>query len=96
MILNLNILCHDFSIMTTTIQAKIKTYLCHEFNIAHQELLPDTNLLDHWVTDSIHLLTIVQFLEQEFSVNITADDMDMKNFNNLSVLTHFVEQKILL
>jgi len=82
--------------MKTEIQEKIKNYLCKSFGITSSKLEMHTNLLDHWIMDSIHVLTIAQFLESEFAIELTADDMDMNNFTNLHQLSHFVFQKMSL
>ena len=80
--------------MRLSIQQKIKSYLVKVFFIDQSQLTPNALLIDQWIWDSIHLLTIAQYLEQEFCLSLTAEDMESKNFATLDSLTNFVLRKI--
>ena len=79
--------------MKTQIQEKIKNYLCRTFDIEQDQLQPDTMLLEKWIIDSIHLLSIAQFMETEFHVELVAGDMDMTNFSTINQMSSLVLRK---
>lgn len=79
--------------MKAPIQEKLKNYLCQAFGIDSKVITENTNLLNDWITDSIHVLTIVQFLENHFKLEIQPEDLDMNYFKSISRLADFIIMK---
>lgn len=54
---------------------------------------PDTGLISGEVLDSLGILSLVGFLEDEFEVEIAPGDVTVENFENLARIAQLVERK---
>lgn len=54
------------------------------------EIPEDLNLIDAGIVDSLGLLRIVAFLEEELQVVIEPEDMVPENLNSISAITNMV------
>ena len=54
------------------------------------ELTPELSLLDSGIVDSLGVLDLVGFLEQEFEVSLEDDDLVPENFDSIAALASFV------
>ena len=61
--------------------------------VASAGMSTEASLLDSGAIDSLGLLDIVSFLEDDLGVAIDDDDMAPENFDSIAVLTRFVELK---
>ena len=53
----------------------------------------DTPLISGGIIDSISTLKLVTFLEEEFDINVQANEMNADNLDTLSEITSFVLAK---
>lgn len=51
----------------------------------------ETKLIDDGVLDSFDIIGIVSDLNEEFDINITADELEADNFNSLEAIVKLVE-----
>ena len=51
----------------------------------------DRKLIDNGVVDSFDLISIVSGLNDEFEIEITADELEAENFNMLDAIVALVE-----
>jgi acyl carrier protein len=72
---------------------RIRNFLIGHFPLARQVGNED-RLLGNGVIDSLGVLEIVTFLEQEFNISVGDDDLLPENFQSISQLTAFVERKL--
>jgi acyl carrier protein len=72
----------------------IKEYLDEEVLEAGTVLENNTPLLRTELIDSMGVLTLVGFIEDEFGVTIAADDVSADNFESLDTITRLVESKL--
>ena len=76
------------------ITARIKAYLIEHFPSARDHALgDDDHLLANGVLDSLGVLDLVGYLEQEFGIAVADDDLLPEHFETLRRLTAFVEDK---
>lgn len=76
------------------ITARIKTYLIAHFPSARDHSLgDDDHLLANGILDSLGVLDLVGYLEQEFGIAVSDDDLLPEHFETLRRLTAFVEDK---
>ena len=75
------------SIVTDFIQRE----LLHESGDVH--LGPDDNLMERNPIDSLGVVNLVNFLEQEFSVNIRPGEVTLKNFRTINAMLALLERK---
>lgn len=72
----------------------IKEYLEDELLEGDAELDEDTPLLKTELIDSMGVLTLVGFIEDEYGITVGADDVSADNFHSLESITRYVESKL--
>ncbi len=72
----------------------IKEYLEDELLDDGIELANDTPLLKTELIDSMGVLTLVGFIEDEYGITVGADDVSTDNFASLDSITRYVESKL--
>ncbi len=55
------------------------------------EFEKETKLIDDGILDSFDIISIVSGLNEEFEIEITADELEPENFNALSAIVSLVE-----
>lgn len=53
----------------------------------------DENIFESGFVDSTLAMQIVNFIEEEFKIAITDDDLDLLNFSTINRIVQFVERK---
>ena len=51
----------------------------------------ETKLIDDGILDSFDIISIVSELNEEFVIDITADELEPENFNTLGAIVRLVE-----
>ena len=57
------------------------------------ELDDDDNIFTKGFVNSLFAMRLVSFIEQEFSISIDNEDLDIKNFSTVNSIVDFVEKK---
>ena len=76
------------------VTANIRDYLTSELLEDGADLADDTPLLRTELIDSMGVLTLVGFIEDEYGITIAADDVSADNFETLVSITRLVESKL--
>jgi acyl carrier protein len=63
-------------------------------NIHTKDISNDFSLIDSGVIDSVGIISLLNFLEKTFSVNVSSDELMPDNFDTINFITSFVEKKI--
>lgn len=73
----------------------IKSFILEEFLPGEDpgNLTPVTPLMSSGILDSLGTLKLITFLEQEFNVQIAANEADEEHFNTLDAICTLVESK---
>jgi acyl carrier protein len=82
--------------LTTTgsIEQRIHSFLLEKFPLARKTGIgKDTALLEKGILDSLGILDVVSFLETEFSLVVSDDELVPENFQSLGTLSSFVLKK---
>ena len=53
----------------------------------------DENIFESGFVDSSFAMQLVAFVEEEFKITITDDDLDLANFSTINRIVQFVERK---
>jgi acyl carrier protein len=53
----------------------------------------DENIFESGFVDSSFAMQLVSFVEEEFKITITDDDLDLANFSSINRIVQFVERK---
>jgi methoxymalonate biosynthesis acyl carrier protein len=69
---------------------QIRTYI--KSKVAHP-LEDGDDIFDLGLVDSLFGLQLVSFVEQEFGIAVSGDDLDIANFCSIDALTAFVTAK---
>lgn len=75
------------------IEARVRAFIHDQFPGAEQ-LEPTDSLLESGVVDSIGVLSLVTWLEQEFGFVIDDDEVVPENLESIANLIGFVDRKL--
>ena len=74
---------------------RIRNFVLQKFPQARRKGLSDSdNLLENGIIDSLGVLDLVSFFQQEFSVAVADDDLTPENFANIECMGQFVEHRL--
>jgi acyl carrier protein len=79
----------------TDLQAQVKQYILSEFLEGEDpsELEDTTPLISSGVIDSIGTLKLVTYLEEQFSISVSAHEADVDNLNTITDIVKLVTSK---
>ena len=79
----------------TGTKAEIRAYVEENFLYMHSnfELADDDRLLEKGVIDSMSIVEMISFIEQEFGVTAMEEDISDANFGSLTGIAHFVSER---
>jgi acyl carrier protein len=78
-----------------SVKSQIREFIVENFMFGSDEgLEDDTSFLDEGIIDSTGILELVDFLEEEFSIEIEDDDLVPENLDSLNNLYRYLNQKI--
>jgi acyl carrier protein len=76
------------------VEGRIKSFVLEKFPLARKkELTFGDKLLEGGIIDSLGVLDLVSFVEEEFSIRIGDDELLPENFQNIECLAAFVRTK---
>jgi acyl carrier protein len=74
---------------------RIREFILLKFPLARKRKVANCdNLLESGIIDSLGVLEIVTFLQQEFSVAAADEDLTPENFQNIECMARFVERSL--
>ncbi|MCB1571662.1 MAG: acyl carrier protein [Xanthomonadales bacterium] len=77
-----------------TIEARIRDFVRETFpSPGHEDLAAEQSLFDAGILDSIGVLSLVTWLEQEFEIIVDDDDVVPENIDGIGPLVRYVEGK---
>ena len=75
---------------TEDVTRRIREFINDELQFEDVEVADDTPLLDDLV-DSVGLMELVTFIEQEFELTIDQAEIDQRNFETIGAIAAWVE-----
>jgi acyl carrier protein len=73
----------------------IRQFIAQKFPLARRRNIADQdNLLETGVIDSLGVLELVTFLQEEFSLAVEDDELTPENFQSIQSIAQFVEQRL--
>jgi acyl carrier protein len=81
--------------MDTTIEPRTRAYLQenHLYMRPDVHVERDDSLLERGIIDSIGVMELVQFLEQEFAIEIPGEEITEENLGSLAAIARYVGSK---
>jgi len=81
-------------IETNTITVRLKEFILQKFPLAKKQGLKGSDrMLDTGIIDSLGVLDLVGFVEREYSIEVSDEELTPENFQSLDALTAFVQTK---
>jgi len=77
------------------IEDAIASYIAEQilFNKDGYPYPPETSFLDQGIVDSVNILELVMFVEENFAISVEDDEITPQNFDSVAKLAHYVEVK---
>ncbi len=73
----------------------IRQFVLQKFPLARKRSVANSdNLLESGIIDSLGVLELVTFFQQEFSVAAADEDLTPENFQNIECMARFVERSL--
>jgi acyl carrier protein len=77
-----------------TVEGRIREFILKHFPLARKnDVKPGEKWLETGLLDSLGILDLVHFLEEEFSLHISDEELLPENFESLSAVAAFVQTK---
>jgi acyl carrier protein len=74
---------------------RLREFILQKFPLARKRKVANgDNLLESGIIDSLGVLEIVTFLQQEFLVSVADEDLTPENFQNIECMARFVEHSL--
>jgi acyl carrier protein len=72
----------------------IRNFIVQRFPLASsKDLTSELSLLESGIVDSLGVLDLVGFIEEEFGIQAEDDDLVPENFDSIEALTRFVTDR---
>lgn len=80
---------------TMTIESKLRRYVLSNFLFTDDEgaLASSDSFLEKGIVDSTGIMEVILFVEEEFGVRVTDDEMLPENLDSIEKLVAFVARK---
>jgi acyl carrier protein len=76
------------------VNTQIRKFILEKFPLARKQRVKDSDaLLETGILDSLGVLDLVNFVEQEFSIGVSDDELVPENFQTIDRIAAFVESK---
>lgn len=69
----------------------IRNFIIESCNLS--ELEDDCDIFETRIASSLFVIELMSFIESEFSVKVTTDDLSLENFNSVQAIGRFLELK---
>jgi acyl carrier protein len=79
---------------TQVVTDRLKDFVYKKFPLAKKQSVKNSDpLLDSGIIDSLGILDLVAFIEKEFGVHVSDEELMPENFQTVDALAAFVQQK---
>jgi len=75
-------------------KAQVRQFILKQFPLARKRQIRDSDaLLESGMVDSLGVLQVVNFIEEEFSIKISDDDLVPDNFQTIDRITALIADR---
>jgi acyl carrier protein len=76
------------------LNSQIRAFILEKFPLARKQQLKNSDaLLESGILDSLGVLDLVSFVEREFSIAVSDDELVPENFHTIDRIVAFIESK---
>ncbi|MBW8331887.1 MAG: acyl carrier protein [Prolixibacteraceae bacterium] len=76
------------------IQEKIKEFILRTSYVSGDQVNNDTLIFAEGIMDSMGFISIIGFIEDEFSVEVADNELVESNFESVDAITNFISRKL--
>lgn len=76
------------------LKKEIKNYIMEASLEDAEKIKDDTLIFDTGLLDSMGLLFLIEFLNENYQVEVEDDELNPKNFESINSIVDFVEEKL--
>ena len=80
--------------MTRDIQEDLLAFITKNFMVERDDIDLSKSLIDEGIIDSFGLVEIGTFMESEFGITVSDDDMIRENFGSVLKMVAFISRRI--
>lgn len=62
--------------------------------IGNREIGDDDNIFEMGLVNSLFAMQLVTFIESEFNLSVTNEELDIDNFSTINSMTTFISKKL--
>lgn len=77
-----------------TVSERVRQYITANFVFGSHVVSTDESLLDRGLIDSTGVMELVSFIETEFSVSVSDQDLVPENLDSIAAITAFITRKL--
>ena len=79
-----------------TMQTPVRAYIAQNMLFSDNgfEYSDDASFMEEGIIDSLGILELVMFVEQEFGVKVADEDVTPENFDSVNKLVTYVQRKL--
>lgn len=74
------------------ISEQLLDFICRQFLVDVEDIDMDKSLVDTGIIDSMGLIEISSFIQQNFSFVVNENEMNRKNFGSVTLIVDFIEK----
>jgi acyl carrier protein len=76
------------------LNAQVRQFILEKFPLARKQHLKDSDaLLESGILDSLGVLDLVAFIEKEFAISVTDEELVPENFQTIDRLVAFIQDR---
>jgi acyl carrier protein len=80
--------------ITSDLAASVREFILKQFPLARKHRIKNSDhLLENGVLDSVGVLEIVAFVEQEYGFGVSDEDLVPENFQTIDHIAAFIQSK---
>ena len=82
------------SSVTSDFAASVREFILKQFPLARKHRIKNSDpLLESGMLDSMGVLEVVTFIEKEYSIDVSDEDLVPENFQNIDRIAAFIQSK---
>jgi acyl carrier protein len=74
---------------------QIRDFVCKTTFSDPQKIYDNTLLFDEGIFDSMGLLNLISFLEEDFGVKVNDSELSANNFGSINAIASYLERKLI-
>lgn len=75
-------------------KSNIKAFISKTTFIGEDKIKDESHLFEEGIFDSMGLLSLISFLEEEYGVSTSDSELSEENFSSVNAISAYVERKI--